>query len=110
MYSTVIALIFLAFLLLYNLSRKNKWEGRPDWAKKMESDKLLSRGISAALMVISLLLLIFFSGTGAGIFAFIVVLMAVGSLIVLLSPFRYVNAKHLVIFFVLSLIFEIIIF
>jgi len=110
MYSTVIALIFLAFLLLYNLSRKNKWEGRPDWAKKMESDKLLSRGISVALMVISLFLLIFFSGTGAGIFAFMVVLMALGSLIVLLSPFRYINARHLVILYVLSLIFETIIF
>jgi len=110
MYSTVIALIFLAFLLLYNLSKKNKWEGRPEWAKKMVSGKLLSRSVSMVLLLISLFLLILFTGTGAGIFTFIVVLMAVGSLIVLLSPFRYITARHLIILYGLSLIFEIIIF
>ena len=106
MYSTIITLLFFAFLLLYNLSRKNKWENKPSWAKDLASRKLLSRSVSFALMGISCMLLMYAAGTGSGIFAFIVILMGMGCLIVLLSPFRYVAAKHLVALYAVSLIFE----
>lgn len=110
MYSTIILLLFFAFLLLYNLSKKSKWEGKPQLAVQLETRKTLSRGISFSLMLVACLLLIFMIGTGAGIFAFIVIQMAMGSLIVLLFPFHYITAKHVVILYLLFIGFESFIF
>lgn len=110
MYSTITLLVFLAFLLLYNLSKKSHWENKPAWAKRIEKDKVLSRSLSFFIMGISLLLLTFLVGIGSAIFTFLVILMAMGSLIVLLNPFQYLSAKHLVVLYVICLVFEFIIF
>ena len=110
MYSTITLLVFIAFLLLYNLSKKNHWTNKPVWAKKIESDKVLSRGLSFAIMGISLLMLTFLTGIGSGIFTFFLMLMAMGSLIVLLNPFQYLAIKHVVILYGICLVFEFIIF
>lgn len=110
MYSTIILLVFFAFLLFYNLSKKSKWDGKPEWAKKMSAKKVLSKSISAALMCTACILLTIQSGTGAGIFAFIVILMAVGCMIVLFTPFRYLATKHIAVIYLVFLVFEIFIF
>ncbi|MET1053789.1 MAG: hypothetical protein ABWY16_00635 [Pedobacter sp.] len=110
MYSTVTLLVFFAFLLLFNLSKKTDWNNKPRWAKKIENNKSLSRGLSFAIMCFSVLALILAAGTGAGIFNFLLILMTVGSLVVLITPFRYLAAKHVVGLYVLCLIFELLIF
>jgi len=61
-------------------------------------------------MGIALLVMIIITGTGAGIFNFLVILMAMGSLVVLIPPFQYLAAKHVVILYMMCLIFEFIIF
>lgn len=110
MYTTIVLLLFFAFLLLYNLSKKSKWETKTDWIIKMASQPLLTRVISFSIMLISCLVLICLNGLAAGIFGFIVMLMAMGSLIVLLFPFHYLSAKHIVILYMLFAGLELFIF
>jgi len=110
MYTTIVLLLFVAFLLLYNLSKKSKWETKTDWVVKMASQPVLTRVISFSMMVISCLILICINGLASGIFGFIVILMAMGSLIVLLFPFHYLSTKHVVILYVLFAGLELFIF
>lgn len=110
MYSTVFLLLFIAFYLLYNLSErvvlKNKsrllaYFGRRIW---------LTRTISLLLTLIASFLLIWRLGTGAGIFSIVLVLMACGSLIVVLSPLQYFRLRHLLVFYGCLIAFEIFVF
>lgn len=101
MYTTITFLIFLAFFLLYNLSKKSRWSDKPGWASKLENSVSLSRGLSLLLMLISCAVLIYRNGTVSGIFCFIVMLMAMGNLLVLLFPFRYLSINHVILLLLL---------
>jgi hypothetical protein len=50
------------------------------------------------------------SGSVSGIFSLIVILMAMGSLTVLVFPFRYLSVNHVVLLFVVFIAFEQLIF
>jgi len=67
---------------------------------------MLSNGISATLLLLSAIILTIFNGSLAGLFSLIVIIMGMGSLIVLLFPFRYLSVKHILLCFVLFVVFE----
>lgn len=110
MYTTIILLIFIAFFFLYNTSKKSKWEDKPKWASHLEQREKQSVFISAALMLIACIILISINGTVSGIFTFILINMAMGNLIVLLFPFRYISIKQTALLFLLFVVFEQLIF
>jgi len=110
MYTIILLLIFIAFLLLYNTSKKSSWTDKPIWAANLEQRKMLSVVISTILLLIACILLVCYNGMTSGIFSFIVMIMTIGSLIVLLFPFRYLSAKQTVLLFLLFAVFEQLIF
>lgn len=110
MYSTLILFLFVAFLLLYNLSKKSGWVNKPMFAIQLGSRQMLSIIISISFMLLAMVMLIFLMGIGAGIFAFVVIQMAAASVIVLLFPFRYLQARHLVLVYLFFALLETFIF
>jgi len=110
MYSTIILLLFIAFLFFYNTSKKSRWPDKPAWATYFEKRKQLSLLISSILMMLSCLTLVYQDGTVAGVFSFIVVLMAMGCLIVLLFPFRYLSIPKILLLYVVFAGVELFIF
>ncbi|QEC51838.1 hypothetical protein EDD80_102407 [Anseongella ginsenosidimutans] len=110
MFSTVFLLVFIGFYLQYNLSRKIKIRNKPSYLVFMERHVLLSRIAGAAAALLALVLLIVRLGLGSGIFGFGVVLMCMASLIVTLTPFRYLRWGHLAALYGGLAVFEIFIF
>lgn len=110
MYSTIIFLLFAAFLLLYNLSKKARWDHKPLWAIKLASQPNYSRIISFMLVVFAGAMLITLSGVGSGLFALAVILMCMGCLTVLLFPFRYLSALQVLLIYGLMVSLETLIF
>jgi hypothetical protein len=110
MYSTIIFLLFVAFLILYNLSRKAKWDHKPLWAIKLASQPNYSRIISFTLLLIAGVMLILLNGVGSGLFALVVILMCMGCLTVLLFPFRYLSALQVLLIYGLMVSLETLIF
>jgi len=110
MYTTIVLLIFVAFLFLYNTSKKSKWSDKPAWASNFEHQKMLSVAISAILMLLACVLLIYDNGLVSGIFSFVVIVMAMGNIIVLLFPFRYLSITQTALLFLLFAVFEQLIF
>jgi len=110
MYTSVVFLVFIAFLFLYNLSKKTDWSDKPGWASYFEKKRVLSTVLSAILILIAGTVLELDNGMTSGIFSLIVILMAMGSLIVLLFPFRYVSVKQIALLFLIFIVFEQLIF
>jgi hypothetical protein len=110
MYTSIILLVFTAFFLLYNLSNKTELSDKPVWVAYFEKRRVLSTVISALLILVAGILLVLDNSMTSGIFSLIIVLMAMGSLTVLLFPFRYVSVKHLALLFLIFIVFEQLIF
>ncbi|SEA48475.1 hypothetical protein [Pedobacter hartonius] len=110
MYTTLILLVFIAFLLFYNTSKKNNWSDKPAWARYLEARTSLSGSIIVLLLIFAYALLDYLGGPVAGIFSLIVIIMAMGSLIVLLFPFRYLSVKHILSIYLVFIVFELLIF
>jgi hypothetical protein len=110
MYTIIVFLFFAAFLLLYNSSKKVRWDHKPLWAITLAAQPVYSRLIGVSLMLIAAVLLVVFNGIGSGLFAALVILMGVGFLTVLLFPLRYFKAVHLLLIFCLLFGLEILIF
>jgi hypothetical protein len=110
MYTSIVLLVFIAFLFLYNLSKKTEWSDKPVWVAYFEKRRMLSTIISAVLMLIAGGLLVWGTNMTSGLFSLIVILMAMGSVIVLLFPFRYVSVKQIALLFLIFIAFEQLIF
>jgi len=110
MYTIIVLLVFIAFLFLYNLSKKTEWSDKPACAAYFEKKRILSTVLSAILILIAGVLLENDNGMVSGIFSLIVILMAMGSVIVLLFPFRYVSVKQMALLFLVFIVFEQMIF
>ncbi len=67
--------------------------------------KIIASGIFLLASVLCAVLL----GTGSGLFASVVILMAVGSVTVLLFPFRYFGRNAVIVIYGICLLFEIMI-
>lgn len=90
MFSTICLLFFVAFILWMNTSKRITWREKPELLQQLAKESVRSKYISSMLMVIATSLSVVQLGFGSGLFAAIVVLMCMGSLIVLFFPFRYV--------------------
>jgi hypothetical protein len=110
MYTIIVLLVFVAFLLLYNLSRKTEWSDKPALVRYFEQRRILSTVASAVLVLIAGTLLVIDNNMASGLFSLIVIFMAMGCVIVLLFPFRYVSVKQMALLFVIFIVFEQLIF
>ncbi|AWW32817.1 hypothetical protein DN752_23220 [Echinicola strongylocentroti] len=99
-------IVFLGFYLLYNTSKKaqlHQTHRLEIWAHHYPNQ---SKVIGLLLFLVGLLIAVFDSGLGAGIFTFFVLLMTIGSLVVVVTPIRFLNFKTLIVLFAISFIFE----
>ncbi|SFW26267.1 hypothetical protein SAMN02927921_00806 [Sinomicrobium oceani] len=106
MTTLIIAISFLGFYALYNTSRRavlSKSLGIERW---MQAHRAQSKTAGLLLLVLGMVLSVIYYGLGAGIFAFVVILMTIGSLIVLIAPLRFVRYQVLFLVLVLSVTFE----
>ncbi|PZX56572.1 hypothetical protein [Algoriphagus chordae] len=108
MITVSILLTFLGFEFFYQCSEKailsrpallNNW---------FLANEKLAKIIGSALLILGLILIVVYLGIGSGIFAFLCVLMMVGSLVVLLSPIWKLNISWLFAGFGLLFLIEII--
>lgn len=101
MISIALLILYLAFYILYNTSRKaikNVVFGFETWTyKNNKKAKLL--GIT--LLFASCILLGLSFGIGAGILHFCVTLMTLGSLVVILTPVKIIKPRSILILFLL---------
>ena len=110
MYTLIVLLLFTAFFLCYNLSEKGKIAAENKILWQLRRNRKLSFALAATSGLLSLVWLLYAMGTGAGSFAFIIILMCMGSLILLIAPFGYIKWPHVLIFSIALFILEKIIF
>ncbi|WP_353183394.1 hypothetical protein [Parapedobacter lycopersici] len=106
MYSSVLLMLFMAFFLFYNTSHRMRWSGKRPWTKVLERRPMLSKSLAGLLTAVAALILIDRNGAGAGIFSLIVMIMGMGSLIVTLAPYRFLNRFTLVLLYLAALTCE----
>lgn len=110
MLSTAFLLIFTGFYLQYNLSRKVKARHKPSWLGYMARNARLTRIAGVGTTMLAMGIMIAQLGIGSGLFGFVVVLMCSASLIVVLSPFRYLRWAHVVCLYLGAIFFEVLLF
>lgn len=111
MYSTVFLLLLMAFYLLYSRSARVKVvNNKTAVLNTLHKYRRLSLFLSMLLLSLAGILGVYLLGVGAGIFGCIVVLMGVGSLVIILAPFRYFRMAHLFVLYMFLLVFEVFIF
>ncbi|MGS2741186.1 hypothetical protein [Sinomicrobium sp. M5D2P17] len=106
MTSLVVAITFLGFYALYNTSKRAMLSRSLKIEKWMQVHGRESKAVGLSLLFIALVLSVFHYGIGAGIFAFFVILMTLGSLIVIVTPLRFMRYQALILILVLSITFE----
>ncbi|MBT1689314.1 hypothetical protein [Dawidia soli] len=106
MIATFFFLQLIAFQIWYITSDEVKPVDLPVYARGLVRHKNASRMIGAALMLLVTALFIAQWGWMTGICASLVGLMGVGSLVVMLNPFRYVDGKGVVGLYVFFLVLE----
>ncbi|MGK6350188.1 hypothetical protein [Parapedobacter sp. DT-150] len=110
MYSTVFLAIFSLFYLQYNTSKKVSFGRRPPYLIYLSAHSGLTHALCLGLAVATLAALIILLGAGSGIFGFIVMLMAAGTLIVSVTPLRMLRARHVAALYAVLLALEVFIF
>lgn len=83
-----------------------RWRGKNRWARTLEQHPVLSKSAAGALTFAAALVLVQLNGIGAGIFSLAVIVMGMGSLLVVLFPFRYLNAFSVMLFYLAALACE----
>lgn len=104
--TTLICLLFFtAFLVWMCTSKKVNWKNKGKLFDQLAHKPQRAKYIATLILCVAFSLCVLKLGLGAGIFAGIVILMAMGSLVVLFFPFQYLNVKWLgLLFFVCFLI------
>jgi hypothetical protein len=106
MYSIILAIILIAAFIWFNTSKKVKFAKRAPWLDKIVANRNKARTITTLLAVISLCAVVHLQGFGAGIFAWLIYVMGILSLVVLLFPYHYLKYKHVLLIFGLCLVLE----
>lgn len=96
----------IAFQLWYVTSEQVEHTNSPVYLRNLLRHKQACRTIGATLLLVITILFVVRFGWMTGICASIVGLMGVGSLTVLLNPFRYINEKGVVVLYVFFLTLE----
>lgn len=106
MFSVICFIFFAGFICLMNTSKRISWPDKGRYLRSLNERTNFSRNLAAALFLLATVLSICCLGWGSGIFAAIVMLMAMGCLSVLFFPFRYVGLQGIVLIFVLCVVLE----
>ncbi|AGA79540.1 hypothetical protein [Echinicola vietnamensis] len=99
-------IIFLGFYTLYNTSKKAPLLLSNHLEKWAHSHPGPAKAIGLLLLSLGMLIAMFDSGVGAGMFTFLVILMTVASLVVVVTPLKFVGYRSLLVLFAISLMLE----
>lgn len=106
MYSTLLMIILIGAYLFYNSSKKVKFQHRAEWLKKLCAQTQSVRILSIGMLLLPFGVILYVQGGGAGFFAFFAYVMCMMSLVVLLNPYRYFTAYHVLGLYAVSLCIE----
>lgn len=93
MISTICLMFLSGFLIWMNTSNRIPAAEKPAVLAPLAAYPVRSKWIATALFAAASALCVQVLGVGSGLFAAVVILMAMGSLTVLFSPFRYFGIK-----------------
>src|SRR5690606_27118217 len=96
----------LASYLFYHSSDRIKFQSRPAWIEKLSKKPKQLRTIAMGIFLIGLLASLLLHGLGSGIFGWIVYMMGMLCLVVLLHPYRQLKGNHMIVFFLISGVLE----
>lgn len=91
MFSSICLLFFLAFILRMNRSTRISWQDKPILLQSLAKSPFRSKFLEIALFLVAICTTVVQFGLGCGLFASIFIVMAIGSLVVLFFPFRYLK-------------------
>jgi hypothetical protein len=106
MVTLLILLLFIAFFLLYNTSKKAELSRNSFPERWAQDHALASKIIGLLVLFIGLGLCLSHFGIGPGIFGFFVILMTIASCVVLFAPLRYFPTWVLASVIIVSFLFE----
>ncbi|PWJ60488.1 hypothetical protein CLV98_101672 [Dyadobacter jejuensis] len=106
MFSTIFLLFLIGFIVWMNTSKRIAWPDKNRTLTYMASSPNYSLVAVGGLFLMATTLCVASMGLGSGLFAAVVVLMAVGSVSVLFFPFRYFGLKGIIILYICSLVIE----
>ncbi|WP_316832281.1 hypothetical protein [Pedobacter aquatilis] len=107
MITTACLLLLFAFEILYLTSKQYKQSNSPFWVTTIIAKPKQFRLGAAILFIIGGALIICNMGWASGFVALIVAVMAAGSLVVVLQPFRYIGLISLSALYAAVLLLEI---
>lgn len=107
MIATALLIVFMGFYMFYFTSQRAMVTvpfGLKHWVKAHEK---WSKTMSLTLFIMAYILLWVSYGFASGTLFLFIILMALGSLIIILNPIRMLKLNHIIAFYVLMLIFDI---
>ncbi|WP_339870288.1 hypothetical protein [uncultured Algoriphagus sp.] len=107
MITVSVLLTFLGFEFFYQTSKKAILSRPPKLESWFLTNEKQAKIIGSGLLLVGLVLSVIYLGVGSGIFAFLSMLMLMGSLVVLISPIWKLKIYWLFAGFVLLFLIEI---
>ncbi|WP_146746557.1 hypothetical protein [Sinomicrobium soli] len=108
MTTLIVVITFLGFYAFYNTSRRAVLSKSLRIEKWLQVHTAESKIAGSCMLFAGLSLSVLYYGTGAGIFAFFVILMTLGSLVVIVSPLKFINYRGVLVIAILSFVVELI--
>ena len=99
-------MFFIAFLVWMLTSKRVGWKNKTKLGAFLAAKPARAKLVSIIMLLLAFTLSIFQLGVGSGLFASVVILMAMGSLIVLFFPFRYTSMSWVLSVYVACLLIE----
>lgn len=106
MISIASLILFLGFYILYNTSKKAQLYTVFKIEKWFQKNERTGKIIGVSLLLIPFIILIPVKGLGAGTFIWFIMLMAISSLTIIISPIKLINYKTLIFVFLIGFILE----
>lgn len=107
MISLVSLIVFLAFYVLYNTSKKAALSGNLQIERWIQQNTKSSRWLGLGILITAYSFLIAIKAIGAATLIFLIQIMTIGSLVVILAPLKIINYKLILGMLFLALFFEI---
>lgn len=106
MYTFIALLFFGGCYLFYTTSKKRNTTIKTRWERYFATHPARSKLLGALLFFTGWVFLATAMGFGAGTFAVLAYIMCFGSAIVLLAPFNYFRARHVIVLSAACLLLE----
>lgn len=110
MHTVLFLIIAFAFFMLYNTSKKVKYEKKCSLTTWVRSNTKQAKIIAYSLLIITLIVNSIYEGLGVGSFTFFIYLMFIGSAILTLYPMIPFKTKHVISVFAVGLFLEFVLF